>query len=379
MSRIRVIHAPEAVAGQSAELAAAERRAGLDSEAISLRPHPFGYGGIRVFGKSTLKPPEVFAAWFRMFFHVLRHCDVLHLNFGRSIFDPGPNMLSRIPRWSGLRLFFFLLQRLEFLCYRVRGIVVFVTYQGDDVRQGDRQSNGEGPSMSSRVETGYYTKESDAIKRCRIRFFARQARRIYYLNPDLARVTEGKAEFLPYASVNLREWGAVAPDASEPCHLVHAPSHRGAKGTEFVLEAVQRLRDEGIPFRFSLVEGKTRQEARAIYESAHLVVDQLLAGWYGGLAVECMALGRPVIARIREEDLDAIPPEMRRELPLVRATPDTLGEVLREWLRKPAEALRERGDASRKFVEKWHDPDAIAIRMKKDYEEALEGCRSWRH
>jgi hypothetical protein len=41
----------------------------------------------------------------------------------------------------------------------------------------------------------------------------------------------------------------------------------------------------------------------------------LFAGWYGGLAVELMALGKPVLAYIREEDLSFVDPQMRYELP----------------------------------------------------------------
>ena len=33
-----------------------------------------------------------------------------------------------------------------------------------------------------------------------------------------------------------------------------------------------------------------------MYAQADLVVDQVLIGWYGALAVETMAMGKPVIA-----------------------------------------------------------------------------------
>ena len=58
-----------------------------------------------------------------------------------------------------------------------------------------------------------------------------------------------------------------------------------------------------------------------------LEVDQLLAGWYGGAAVEAMMMGVPVIAYMREEDLGWVPADMARELPVVSATPDSLVAV----------------------------------------------------
>jgi hypothetical protein len=72
--------------------------------------------------------------------------------------------------------------------------------------------------------------------------------------------------------------------------IVHAPTHRAVKGTDVLLDAVAQLRAEGLRFELVLVEGVTRTEARRIYEEADLCVDQLFAGWYGGLAV-AWALG----------------------------------------------------------------------------------------
>ena len=63
----------------------------------------------------------------------------------------------------------------------------------------------------------------------------------------------------------------------------------------------------------------SNKEARKRYETADILIDQLLAGWYGGLAVELMALGKPVICYIREDDLKYIPKEMRDELPIINA------------------------------------------------------------
>ena len=40
-------------------------------------------------------------------------------------------------------------------------------------------------------------------------------------------------------------------------------------------------------------------EAMKLYAQADLVIDQLLAGWYGGFAVETMAMGKPVVCYIR--------------------------------------------------------------------------------
>src|SRR5581483_7612694 len=104
------------------------------------------------------------------------------------------------------------------------------------------------------------------------------------------------------------------------------------------------------------VEGLTQSELKERYARADLAVDQLLVGWYGGLAVELMALGRPVISFLRDEDLDLLPSEMRAQIPVISAQPGTIGDVLKELLTTGRGELAEIGRRGRAYVERWHDP-----------------------
>jgi len=137
------------------------------------------------------------------------------------------------------------------------------------------------------------------------------------------------------------------------------------------LDAVERLRAEGLKFDFRLVEGLTQLEARKLYEQADLVIDQLLAGWYGGFAVEAMALGKPVICYLRRRDFAFLPAKMAEELPLIEANPHSITSVLRDWLQRSSIQRRERGRMGRLFVEKWHNPQHIARRLLEDYRQVL--------
>ncbi len=113
-----------------------------------------------------------------------------------------------------------------------------------------------------------------------------------------------------------------------------------------------------------------------MYARADLVVDQLLVGWYGGLAVEMMALARPVVAYLREEDLELLPAEMRAEIPVISAEPATIYNVLKDLLTARRGELAEIGRRGREYVQRWHDPLRIAERLVADYEAALAGRRS---
>jgi hypothetical protein len=251
---------------------------------------------------------------------------------------------------------------------------IFVTYQGDDARQGDYCRAHFAIHFAHEVDEGYYSTDSDARKRRAIASFARHADGIYALNPDLLYVLPKAAKFLPYANVDPVEWrpAAQATASNGVLKIVHAPSHRQVKGTRHLVDAVERLRSAGAMLELTLVESMPRDEARSLYERADLVVDQLLAGWYGGLAVEAMALGKPVVSYLRTEDLAFVSAGMRAEIPVINAHPGTIYDVLKNLATVDRGSLAGRGRAGRAYVERWHDPRKVAALVIEDYQRA---CR----
>ena len=146
---------------------------------------------------------------------------------------------------------------------------------------------------------------------------------------------------------------------------MHAPSDPLLKGSAYIIAAVERLQKK-YPIDFQLIKGLTHEEALKRYQDADLVIDQLLAGWYGGLAVEVMAMGKPVAAYIRENDLSFVPRQLADDLPILRVRPDTIEADLEKLILRRAE-WPGWGEASRRFVEKWHDPAIIARSMVRAY------------
>jgi glycosyltransferase involved in cell wall biosynthesis len=373
--------------GNPQGLARAERRLGLESWSVSFTQNPFGYGADEVLWPADANPLKCEMRRWALLWRALREFDVIHFNFGQSIMPhwvptAGRARAKRLSRaWRALLPTFrcyarlFELRDLPLLKKAGKGIVV--TFQGDDARQGDFCLAHFEVSPATEVEPGYYSEASDSRKRRRIERFASYADLIYALNPDLLHVLPPGAKFLPYSHIDLRNWKPADTSrlGSGVPIVVHAPSNRGVKGTRFVLEAISQLEREGIPVQLVLVEGVQLAEARSSYEQADLVVDQLLCGWYGGLAVEAMALGKPVVSYVRQEDLKFIPKEMREELPIINATPATVSAVLREWLTVRRHELPALGQRSRAYVERWHDPLSVAARLKQDYETIMASKR----
>lgn len=377
--RLRVVHVPSSVGGNPQGLSRQLRELGMHSEVWALASNPFGYRADRTLwarddGLLLREWKRLGAIW-----AISREFDVIHFNFGTTLSEPLP--MRRDSDRGLVRKFKTLVNaiyrralfRIEIALYRLHGRPMFIHYQGDDARQGDVSLAQFRYSIARQVGGGYYCRPSDAFKRGMIRTMARTCSQVYAVNPDLLHVLHPGARFIPYCHILLDEWPPrfIDPAGTAPLRIGHAPSHRGVKGTDLILAALDRLRSEGHVFVLDLIEGVSQEEARKRYAEVDVLVDQLHAGWYGGLAVEAMALGKPVLVYIREEDLHFIPAQMRSDLPFVQVTPDTIEDGLRRVLAMPRAELFELSRRSRAYVERWHDPATIAADIMQDYHAAL--------
>ncbi|MEW5758298.1 MAG: glycosyltransferase family 1 protein [Candidatus Omnitrophota bacterium] len=357
MKRIKILHCPTMVGGNPYGLARAERKLGLDSWSIAFEQNIFAHCSDEILWHKKENYLIREFKRFNLLKRAFKDFDIVHFNFGRSIMPhwaDSDSLQKNIPN-SLLRTLYkvyvtiFELKDLPLL--KKAGKKIAVTYQGSDARQD-----------------GIFDKH----KYWQISQFSKYADIIYALNPDLLNFLPTRTQFMPYAHIDLNGWKLTGTDQimNNPL-VVHAPTARKFKGTEYILHAVSRLKNEGVKFRFQLVENLSNNEAKKIYQEADILIDQLLIGWYGGVAVEFMALAKPVICYINEADLKFIPSEMKNDLPIINANQNTIYQVLKEYLTSKKDALSEIGKMSRQYVEKWHNPIKIATELKLDYERIL--------
>jgi hypothetical protein len=372
--KLKVIHLPTTVGGNPQGISKHLKELGVDSTTWTLQQNYFGYPADKVLlsnNSNRITSELVKIKYLSYIFNF----DVVFFNFGRGLFTPFFPVRNKgnsfLKNFLILFLNFYntLMSKLEVILLRKMGIPIFIQYQGDDARQGDYCLANFKISFADKVDENYYNKNSDLAKRKSIKFYENVAHKIYALNPDLLHVLPSSAEFLPYSHVNLDEWTPVFTQLEDrPLRIGHAPSHRAVKGTDLFLFACDKLKEFGYEFEIVLVEGKSNAEAKEIYKTIDVLVDQLFAGWYGGLSVEVMALGKPVVVYLREEDLHFVPTQMRLDLPFFKATPTSIIEVLKLILEMPRSELLNVAVKSRQFVEDWHNPLKIAEKIKKDME-----------
>lgn len=373
---LKVLHAPTTVGGNPSGLSRAFSALGIKSSVVALSQTYLNYHADRVIWEAgdNLLVREL--KRLKAILTVLPGCDVVQYNFGTTFATPYPaesgqsRLRSIFVRLHCLYLGF--LQWFELNMLKILGIPAFVIYQGDDARQGNYCMEHFKYSIAAHVDEGYYSEASDSFKRKSIRRMAKYCQGIYSVNPDLLYVLPANARFTPYAHVFADE---IEPNycqyENRPLRILHAPTSRQAKGTPLILEALDSLEKQGYEFELVLIEGMSNEEAQRAYRNADVLIDQLYAGWYGGLAVEVMAMGKPVLVYLREADLDFIPVEMKSDLPFIQITPDDVELRLKHVMEMSREELVELGRRSRAFAEKWHNPEVIASELREDYLRSL--------
>ena len=171
--------------------------------------------------------------------------------------------------------------------------------------------------------------------------------------------------------IDLDKWipsnkNSFANGVNEEVVIVHAPNHRGFKGSEFVIKAVEDLKNEGYKINFILCARIQNERVREILQSeADILVEQLIFTGHGLNGLEGLASGLPTISNLEDETY-TLP--LRRwsyfsECPLVSATPENLVEVLRKLVTRP-ELRRQLGAAGRAYVEKYHGLDSAQYLFK---------------
>jgi glycosyltransferase involved in cell wall biosynthesis len=293
--------------------------------------------------RSSWEDEEWQAGWFRRITHEYTH---LLVEQGRGVSGPLHGSLRR-----------------ELLLLREAGVRVALVCQGSEIRDPDRHAERE---PFSPFRDGF---DPRLLERLRER--TRELHELIdELRPPVFVTTPDLIDDLPQATllpgvVRSGEWppGPPVPGGSPP-RVLHAPSKDWTKGAALVDAACEPLDRAGV-ISYRRLHGIPRSRLPDEFHRADIVIDQLVMGSFGTQALEAMSCGRVVVAHVSEAPLRRLPAEP----PVVRATPDTLEEVLRGLVADP-ERLNPLGLAGRDYVERHHDGAASAAALRPFLESA---------
>lgn len=137
--------------------------------------------------------------------------------------------------------------------------------------------------------------------------------------------------------------------------ILHTPNHRGFKGTEYLLNAINHLKQEGLNIELVLLENVTNDNVQKMMLEVDILAEQFIATAYALSGIEGMASGLPVLANLDNEHYTTL---FRRysflnECPILSTSPESLKENLRLLVTNPT-LRQELGMLGRKYVEKYH-------------------------
>ncbi|WP_421790285.1 glycosyltransferase [Hyphobacterium sp.] len=353
---LRVLHGPVNIGNQPWAMSRAERKLGLKSDLAITYNTWINYPNDICLSEEYGDKSEETLRRRQDFLDDLPHdYDVFHYYFGRTFScwdDYGP----RDESW------FTDLDRVRFL-----GKKAVMTLQGCDIRMAGKSDQRNAFTACRQGECGAFeacVSTYDAERQWLADNVLPKLSTYFYLNPELGFYSQG-GHFLPYSSVDWRDFEPKPPQKTGRMKILHGPSDPAMKGTRYITEALDQLKDE-FDFELILVTGKPYDEAMALYGQADVVIDQVLHGWYGGFAVELMSMGKPVMCYLREEDFDHLPGNMRHEIGTLQARPDHLVEDLRAVLGQ-REKWPDWSDQALEYAKTWHDPQIIAKAMIECY------------
>jgi len=139
--------------------------------------------------------------------------------------------------------------------------------------------------------------------------------------------------------------------------IVHAPTNPEVKGSKFIIETIEELKKK-YSFDFVLLKYMPHIKAKELYKHADIIVDQIIIGEYGSLAIECMAMGKTVVCWICDFSKKKYP----SDLPIVSANKDNLYEKIEELILN-SELRNELGIRGRSYVEKYHDVNRLITEL----------------
>ncbi|HYM80141.1 MAG TPA: hypothetical protein VEY91_01875, partial [Candidatus Limnocylindria bacterium] len=277
----------------------------------------------------ALPPLQRYLGYLRSAIRHAGRYDVYHFHFGRTLIPPHNPDLP---------------------LYRALGQRVVFHYHGCDVR--NRAHMLATHTHATCTECDPFC--NPARQRVILRSASRYADAELISTPDLFESVP-RAQHLPVA-VDLAEY-PFAPTRGPAKLVLHAPTNRLIKGTRYVEEAYELLRGQFPSVRFEVVERVPWRTLRERMAEADVVVDQVFMGWYGMVAVEAMAMGKPVLCFIRGD----FEPRLH-QCPIVRCTKEDLASRLAPLLDSAAERAA-LGEAGRGYVEREHAAPRIARRL----------------
>lgn len=270
----------------------------------------------------------------------------------------------------------FLVRYIEFIVYKILGKKIVILPYGSDIYQYSKIIDIPW-KQSLIINYPQYGKDDSKIQR-RVRFIQNNSDfviayidYIYMLSYwDMLTVgsyiiDEDSWNSVPRKNKNNGKTGTVK--------IAHAPNHRGIKGTEFIIESIDILKNKGYDIELVLIEKMKNDEVKELLNDCDILIDQLNLG-YALNAIEGMSLSMPVITNLTNELYTKVFKQYAflDECPLVSSDYNSLSTELEKLIINPSLRI-ELGLKGRAYIEKYHSKTAFFLMMNNIYAKIWNG------
>lgn len=153
-----------------------------------------------------------------------------------------------------------------------------------------------------------------------------------------------------------KEYYSDADGVNGEVKIIHTPNHRGFKGTEFIVHAIEELKKEGLNVKLILMEKQSNESVRIMMKEVDVLVEQIIFPMgYAISGIEGMASGLPVVSNLSGTDYTTLFNRYAflSECPIYSTTPENIKDHLRVLITNP-ELRKELGRCGRQYTEKYH-------------------------
>jgi hypothetical protein len=326
---VKVFAGPIEIAGQMGILSKGLRSIGYEVDAYNIEQNYLGYNQ-NIHNTSRHELQNIFE-------HTKDRYDIFHFYYGKSVTDHDE----------------------DFRYIKDRNKIRLMHFWGNDVR-----------TESIAVERNPYIRLSNHFL-SESHIHKKLQRISKYMDACIVQDFEVVPYVLKYferiyvlpLAIDLSNITPVPPEATNEPLLIHAPTLPDFKGTEMIEQSLTRLQNRGYRFRYERIQGLSNNKVFDLYAKADIILDQILCGSYGILAVEAMAFGKPVISFIRRD----LRQSFDDRLPILSANPATIYQKTKRLL-KALSQWKQYGLQGRKYVERIHDVNKVAWSLSWIYE-----------
>jgi len=206
------------------------------------------------------------------------------------------------------------------------------------------------------------------LKKIRRQIFIWFADEVTLTGPFLAPQVSHYDQIISYA----REIKVLSKSkkSNQKIKILHVPSDPVVKGTEIIEKTFKKLQKKYPKVEFRICQKLSHEKLLKEIASSDIVVDQLLIGWYGGQAVEAMAMGKIVMAYLNPAYLVLV--SFGKKIPIINTNYWSFEQDLEYLIKAYPLIYEDLEQKSYKFAKNYHSAAKIAGQYLSCYRSAYE-------